>query len=435
MNHPAVSQMSIAISPPKPGRPRRLTLPRRKVLLSLDELKRLRAHPLLADLPGANCDERTILRGSTQKHGVLHPILISGRQLLDGRERVAQAISSGISLAAWDFFEATESDRKEIILGVTCGRAHWVDGQKALVAAKHLCGAEGMSKRKAAAAVGVSATYMCEAMDLLSSESTLLIEEVKVGKTPLSTAHRKLREMQARESERLTAAREPATQIELRRGRFQDCASDIRDNSVDAIITDPLYDLEFIPDIKDLGRFAERVLKPGGVLVIMYGSAYADEMIMALRPSGPSLRKVWNFAAKLNGATSSHPSRRVRDEKRDYFAYVKSAPRISQPKTINGMPRSLFEINETNTLYSPFGQDEGAFSPFIEWYTNPGDLVIDPFAGGGAVPAACKSLGRRCIACEQDHAIFAGIVGRFFGSTPQEVGEAPNRTIWGMVEK
>jgi site-specific DNA-methyltransferase (adenine-specific) len=37
---------------------------------------------------------------------------------------------------------------------------------------------------------------------------------------------------------------------------------------------------------------------------------------------------------------------------------------------------------------------------WVEWFTEPGDLIFDPFAGTGPVLRAAKSAGRRVIACE-----------------------------------
>ena len=36
----------------------------------------------------------------------------------------------------------------------------------------------------------------------------------------------------------------------------------------------------------------------------------------------------------------------------------------------------------------------------VEKLTDPGALVVDPYCGSGTVPAACKKLGRRWLACE-----------------------------------
>lgn len=36
----------------------------------------------------------------------------------------------------------------------------------------------------------------------------------------------------------------------------------------------------------------------------------------------------------------------------------------------------------------------------IDRWTQPGDLILDPYMGSGPIPRACKNLGRRCIAIE-----------------------------------
>lgn len=48
----------------------------------------------------------------------------------------------------------------------------------------------------------------------------------------------------------------------------------------------------------------------------------------------------------------------------------------------------------------PTPKPEGLFKHFIELHTQPGDIVIDPFLGGGTCAVACKELGRKFIGCE-----------------------------------
>lgn len=46
----------------------------------------------------------------------------------------------------------------------------------------------------------------------------------------------------------------------------------------------------------------------------------------------------------------------------------------------------------------------------VQLFTDPGDLVLDPFAGSLTTAVACKELGRRCIAVEMDEGyVKAGI--------------------------
>lgn len=48
----------------------------------------------------------------------------------------------------------------------------------------------------------------------------------------------------------------------------------------------------------------------------------------------------------------------------------------------------------------PTPKPVGLPARFIEWHSLPGDLVLDPFMGGGSTLEAAKSAGRRCIGIE-----------------------------------
>ena len=56
---------------------------------------------------------------------------------------------------------------------------------------------------------------------------------------------------------------------------------------------------------------------------------------------------------------------------------------------------------------------------FIELHTKPGDLVLDPFMGGGSTAEACKRTGRRFLGFEIDPHWFAVSLQRITDVTPR----------------
>lgn len=50
----------------------------------------------------------------------------------------------------------------------------------------------------------------------------------------------------------------------------------------------------------------------------------------------------------------------------------------------------------------PSTKPESLMSELVSLFTNPGDLILDPFAGSGTTAVAAKRLGRRCILIERE---------------------------------
>jgi site-specific DNA-methyltransferase (cytosine-N4-specific) len=61
---------------------------------------------------------------------------------------------------------------------------------------------------------------------------------------------------------------------------------------------------------------------------------------------------------------------------------------------------------------------------FVKMLTDPGNLVLDPFAGSNSTGAVAEQLGRRWVAIEPNRKYAEGSKGRF----PQFAGQSPTRS-------
>jgi site-specific DNA-methyltransferase (adenine-specific) len=52
--------------------------------------------------------------------------------------------------------------------------------------------------------------------------------------------------------------------------------------------------------------------------------------------------------------------------------------------------------------YHPTGKPEPLVAEWVQQFTDPDDVILDPFAGSGTTAVAAKRLGRRCILIERD---------------------------------
>lgn len=72
---------------------------------------------------------------------------------------------------------------------------------------------------------------------------------------------------------------------------------------------------------------------------------------------------------------------------------------------------------------------------FVSAFTDPGDVVLDPFAGSGTTARACKDLGRRCVAIEQSEA-YCEVIARRLAQETLPLGEpkASTQSEWSFDE-
>jgi site-specific DNA-methyltransferase (adenine-specific) len=228
---------------------------------------------------------------------------------------------------------------------------------------------------------------------------------------------------------------------------------DIPDGSIDAVITDPPYmttDLPFdktgfnvdlfldllLPKLKKDGQLA--VFGPIGLLA-KFASIYP------IRWSGVWLKQsgvMRTHAAKKPMSRSelycifAHPKHKVSgltynkillpgepyEKKQKNTGYVRDGKNQidkANPSawTENGyISKNLGTRQQTDVIEAPnkprlkhhertihpTQKPSKLISTLIEWITNPGDTVLDPFAGSGTTALACKELNRNYICIEKE---------------------------------
>ena len=95
----------------------------------------------------------------------------------------------------------------------------------------------------------------------------------------------------------------------------------IKDDSLDVIITDPPYPRDFLICWKYLAEFAAKKLKEGGVLIAMSGQSFLPEVYRNM--TVPGLDYYWTGCIYTPGASPNLREKRLRTNWKPYFIYTK----------------------------------------------------------------------------------------------------------------
>lgn len=241
----------------------------------------------------------------------------------------------------------------------------------------------------------------------------------------------------------------------LHLGRWQDTLRSIPDGSVRLILTSPPYDnartyegTNEPVDFGELAAFGLRVLMPGGTFAMVLDGAVNDgvQSVVPYRVICEwAAMAGWRFLQLLaygrRGVPGEYLGRFRRDHEPLIVMVKDGAPHVCEKGRI--AERALWAASKVGTFTERNGSKRGP-STFnaaaveksnrgsIWWYgatghghdpsadtghpatfaeafardavdvwSNPGELVVDPFAGSATVGRACEDLGRRFIGSER----------------------------------
>lgn len=205
--------------------------------------------------------------------------------------------------------------------------------------------------------------------------------------------------------ERLEANKSPAItvteqDVEVFVGDVRSGLPQIKDDSVDLIFVDPMYDLESVQELyKHIASVAGRVLVDGGSLAVMIGGAYLDLALQELSPD-KRLSFNWDIAYVCPRGLPLIPSRKVSTAVKHILWYVKGS---YEGKIVYDLIEAPPDPDGTDKSFHPWGQSVEGVKEILRRLSKDGDTVCDLCCGGGATVEAAIGLGgRRVIACDID---------------------------------
>jgi len=156
----------------------------------------------------------------------------------------------------------------------------------------------------------------------------------------------------------------------------------------DVVLTDPPYSKEFLEVFSELAEACKDV----PLVAVMSGQSYLPEvmerlckhlkyrwMISYLTPGGQAVQQ---WPVKVN--TFWKPVI-LFGEAIEWFGDVAQS-----------------KANDNDKRFHYWGQSESGMADLINRLTKPGQLICDPFLGGGATAITSLSLGRRFVGCDID---------------------------------
>lgn len=195
----------------------------------------------------------------------------------------------------------------------------------------------------------------------------------------------------AREREEAAEKMESITldeRVQVVHADFRDALGDLPDASVDLVLTDPPYPREYLPLYSELGYMASQCLKDGGVLAAMVGQSYLPEIVERL---SEHLAYHWTLAYVTPGGQSAQLwQRKVNTFWKPVLVFTNGD---YAGEWFGDVARS--DVNDNDKRFHHWGQSESGTADLMERLSKPGEMVVDPFVGGGTTAVVAAATGRR----------------------------------------
>jgi len=236
---------------------------------------------------------------------------------------------------------------------------------------------------------------LAQKLATLADEAPALFEEVRAGTETMAKAIKTVNAQKAAEQ-----MAEVAAQLSEERTTELEFVCDLRKMSCaelfatgikpDAVITDPPYPKEFLHVYTELAKACKDV----PLVAVMVGQTYLPEVMNRLCEF---LTYRWTLAYLTPGGQSvqQHP-RKINCFWKPVLLFGDSS------KWLGDVSRSA--VNDNDKAHHEWGQSVSGMVDLIDRLTEPGQMVCDPFLGGGTTAIASIKHSRRFVGCDIDQA-------------------------------
>jgi 16S rRNA G966 N2-methylase RsmD len=225
-------------------------------------------------------------------------------------------------------------------------------------------------------------------------EEKVLNNEVTINQAYQDIKKEEKQQIKTDERERLAEiGKTKKIDIDFRLGDFEEVFKDIPDGSIDCIITDPPYPYEFIEVWSKLSRVAKRVLKPNGYCIAYSGQMNLPEVIKRMNEH---LNYYWTFSLIHTGSRQLINGRNLFCGWKPILVFQNGFKKLDKPFDDFIMGTGM------EKTHHKWQQAELELKHLINNFTKEGDVIMEPFAGGGTTIIAALKLNRNIIAAEID---------------------------------
>jgi len=376
-------------------------------------------------IPALTAEEFKQLEENILKDGIRDPLVLWNRYLIDGHNRYQIAFKHGLEYKTIDKEFKDESEVKEWMINNQFGRRNLSNYQRSVLAlelesvfserakekqkegggAVHQISDKAVinTKKEIAKVANVSHDTISKVKKIEAVATPEVKAQLSTGEISINQAYQEIKkeeknQIKLNERDRLAEiGKNKKIEIDFRLGDFEEVLKDIPDGSIDCIITDPPYPIEFIECWSKLSRFAKRVLKINGFCIAYSGQMNLPEVIKRMNEN---LDYYWTFAVYHEGQTQivngvnlicrwkpvlifQNGKKKIQNTFQDYF--------ISEQREKNG---------------HDWQQSKSGVAYLIEMFTKEGDTILEPFAGSGTTIIAAREKKRNIIASEIDEKTF-----------------------------